>query len=141
MSESESAAAREAMRLIETVQDWLHAPTDGHIATGSEECCVCPLCRVIAVVRDTDPAVVGTLTQNAVGLLDTVRGLVGMAGGERAPSAPHRSDDSTDADSDDEGAAGPLTSDAKGSEPRAEAAPPVPPTHGGARRVQHIDVN
>ncbi len=144
MSESESAAAREAMRLIETVQDWLHASTDGHVATGSEECCVCPVCRVIAVVRDTDPALVGTLTQNAVGLLDTVRGLVGMAGGERGPAGPGRAEGATDAEDDDDGAgttADSLMSDAHDSDRGAETALPVQPTHGGPRRVQHIDVN
>lgn len=141
MSESESAAAREAMRLIETVQDWLHASTDGHIATGSEECCACPVCRVIAVVRDTDPAVVGTLTQNAVGLLDTVRGLVGMAGGERSPAGSRSSADGAGEEMADEADVNPTESDTKATEPRTGAGSPVPPSPGGPRRVQHIDVN
>lgn len=131
MSESDSAAAREAMRLIETVQDWVHSATDGHVATGSEECCVCPVCRLIAVVRDTDPAVVGMLTQNAVGLIDTVRGLVGMAGGERGQAAPNATDDEDESEQAEPSA----------SDPASGAPFPVPPAHGAPRRVQHIDVN
>ncbi|MGW0433750.1 hypothetical protein ACWDV4_14575 [Micromonospora sp. NPDC003197] len=31
------------------------APRDGHFATGTAECCVCPICRAIVALRDPSP--------------------------------------------------------------------------------------
>ena len=51
---------------------------DAHLATGSEECRYCPVCRIISVVRQTSPEVrahlgdaAGSLLQAAAGLLAT----------------------------------------------------------------------
>ncbi|MDQ3504915.1 MAG: hypothetical protein M3446_04325 [Actinomycetota bacterium] len=44
----------EARRLVEALGDWAAsrlAPVDEHLATGSAECRVCPLCQVIAALR------------------------------------------------------------------------------------------
>ncbi len=46
--------AEEARRLVEALGDWAAtrlAPVDEHLATGSAECRVCPLCQVIAGLR------------------------------------------------------------------------------------------
>jgi hypothetical protein len=44
----------------------------GHVATGSPECCVCPLCRGIAAVRDPDPRLALKLAGSAADLASTV---------------------------------------------------------------------
>lgn len=46
--------AEEARRLVEALGDWAATrlgPVDEHLATGSAECRVCPLCQVIAALR------------------------------------------------------------------------------------------
>jgi hypothetical protein len=48
--------------------------TGGHVATGSPECCVCPVCRAIAAVRDPSPELALKL---AVGASDLASGLTG----------------------------------------------------------------
>jgi len=61
MNPTDPASAREeAERLVAAVLATVSsgslfgAPT-GPVATGSAECCVCPLCRVIAAMRDPNP--------------------------------------------------------------------------------------
>lgn len=62
------SAAEEAARLVDALGQWLAArsaarpagPVDldylsTHIATGSAECTLCPLCRLIALARETSP--------------------------------------------------------------------------------------
>ncbi|WP_186315775.1 hypothetical protein [Catellatospora sichuanensis] len=43
----------------------LAANANPHLATGSPECCVCPLCKVIAAVRDPDPELVERVATGA----------------------------------------------------------------------------
>lgn len=62
------SAAEEAARLVDALGQWLAArsaarpggPVDlddlnAHLATGSAECTLCPLCRLIALARQTSP--------------------------------------------------------------------------------------
>jgi len=67
--------AEEARRLIEALDGHFHES----IATGSAECRVCPVCRVIALVRDRDDPDVrralealGDAAASVLGLLDSV---------------------------------------------------------------------
>jgi hypothetical protein len=66
------------------------AATGGSWATGSAECCVCPVCRVIAAMRDPSPDAAAML---AIGAGDLAHGVTSMMRalsaitGER-PSAP-----------------------------------------------------
>jgi hypothetical protein len=69
--------------------------TGGHVATGSPECCVCPVCRAIAAVRDPSPELalklaVGAsdLAGNLTGVLRSVGDLMGgpAAGTRPAPA-------------------------------------------------------
>ncbi|GIH18699.1 hypothetical protein [Rugosimonospora africana] len=58
-----------------TAERLLAGNTGGHVATGSAECCVCPLCRAIAAVRDPSPELALKL---ASGASDLASGLSGV---------------------------------------------------------------
>src|SRR5918997_6144900 len=65
---SEPASARqEAEKLVAAVLAAVAvaANANPHWSTGSRECCVCPLCKVIAAVRDPDPEMVERLATGA----------------------------------------------------------------------------
>ena len=80
---SSSSAAEEATRLFEAVQQWARrtagegrAASDAwteHIATGSAECRLCPLCQAIALLREARPEVALHLTEAASSLLAALR--------------------------------------------------------------------
>jgi len=63
----------------------------GGWATGSAECCVCPVCKAIAAARDPSPATVVRLASGAgdiaTGVASLMRGLSSMAG-QRPKAAP-----------------------------------------------------
>jgi hypothetical protein len=61
--------------------------TSGY-ATGSAECCVCPLCRVIAAMRDPNPEVAERLATGAGDLAAGVASLLRSFGGPRETSRP-----------------------------------------------------
>lgn len=57
-----TSAREEAERLVATVLATVSSgsffgagPARGPVATGAPECCVCPVCRVIAAMRDPNP--------------------------------------------------------------------------------------
>ncbi len=58
-----------------TAERLLAGSAGGHVATGSAECCVCPLCRAITAVRDPSPELALKL---ASGASDLASGLTGM---------------------------------------------------------------
>ena len=76
-SEPLGGLAEEAARLAGAAADWwsrsgwgdgsspLHAE---HLATGSAECLVCPLCRVVATARKASPETVAHLADAAASL-------------------------------------------------------------------------
>lgn len=73
------SAAEEATRLFEAVQEWAHRAGSGaneHIATGSAECQLCPVCQLIAALRGTRPDVVAHLAAAAGSVLAAVRAAV-----------------------------------------------------------------
>jgi hypothetical protein len=78
----------------------------GHVATGSPECCVCPLCRAIAAVRDPSPQVALKLATGAADLASNVTGVLRTVGDlvSRPPSPAPRQEGTdrprTPADSD-----------------------------------------
>jgi hypothetical protein len=61
------SARQEAERLVAAVlaAATMAANANPQLSTGSPECCVCPLCKVIAAVRDPDPAMVERLASGA----------------------------------------------------------------------------
>jgi hypothetical protein len=68
MNFSEPASARqEAEKLVAALlaAAAVAANAHPHWSTGSSECCVCPLCKVIAAVRDPDPEMVERVASGA----------------------------------------------------------------------------
>lgn len=88
--------AEEAAKLIGAAQDWLHRtlgdPATARLANGSQECCWCPVCQLIATLRGDRREVSDRLAeaQAAVaGLLHALADAAGTAGataGQRAGS-------------------------------------------------------
>ncbi|MBG0563407.1 hypothetical protein [Actinoplanes aureus] len=64
----------------------------GHWATGSAECCVCPVCKVIAAMRDPSPETAERLATSAGDIANGVAGLMrafsGIATQRPRPPAP-----------------------------------------------------
>lgn len=71
--------AEEAARLVGAAQDWLHRvvgdPDTARIATGAPECCWCPLCQLIAMLRGERPDLVERLADAQTALAGTLRAL------------------------------------------------------------------
>jgi hypothetical protein len=62
---------------------------DGHLATGSAECCVCPVCRLIATVRDPSPQLAFRLAAGASDLAAGVTGVMrAFSAATARPAAP-----------------------------------------------------
>jgi hypothetical protein len=75
------SAADEAVKLLSAVQDWAKTRFDTeHLATGSSECQVCPVCQGIALARQLNPA-------TAEHLLDAAASLVAALKAAVAPTA------------------------------------------------------
>jgi hypothetical protein len=92
-------AREEAERLVATVlamagRSGLGAAASGRWATGSAECCVCPVCRVIASLRDPHPVTAERLATGAgdvaTGLASLLRAVSSMAGNAGRPATPQR---------------------------------------------------
>lgn len=69
----------EAAKLVEAGLAWAQraaSVADGHIADGSASCQVCPLCRVIAAVREPSPELTEKLTDAASGVAGLVATLL-----------------------------------------------------------------
>jgi hypothetical protein len=87
----------EAERLIASVLGGASLAADGLSgwATGSDECCVCPVCRAIAAARQPNPNVAERLASGAgdlaQGLASVLRAFSGGYPGSSSQSAPSRS--------------------------------------------------
>jgi len=66
------SAADEAVRLVGALRDLVSGPGAEHLATGSAECQVCPVCRAISLLRDADPQAVGRAAEGVVAMVGTV---------------------------------------------------------------------
>jgi hypothetical protein len=76
------SAADEAVRLADAVSRWL----SGHLATGEATCQVCPLCQLLAAVRERQPEVAVHLSSAGESLLAAAR--AAMAAQEESWSSP-----------------------------------------------------
>ena len=92
------AAAEEAAKLVDALGQWLAAraaarPSDPvdlgylnpHIATGSAECKLCPLCQVISLLRTSSPELAHRLDEAVEALLSLAR--VALDGVEKQRAA------------------------------------------------------
>jgi hypothetical protein len=61
-------------------------------ATGSDECCVCPVCRLIAAMREPNADLAERLATGAGDLAVAVAGVLRTLGGP-APAAGHQSEE------------------------------------------------
>lgn len=83
------SAAEEAARLVDALGQWLAArsasrpgvPIDlddlnAHLATGSAECLLCPLCRLISLARQSSPELAQRLDEAMEAVAALVRAAV-----------------------------------------------------------------
>lgn len=109
------SAAEEASRLVGALRDLVSGPAAEHLATGSTECQVCPFCRAVALLRDSDPQAVGRAAEGLVSMVSAAAALaepflrsmvdtaVSAAQAATAPDrASSRTDDTDDTDGDEE---------------------------------------
>ncbi|GIJ49820.1 hypothetical protein Val02_67060 [Virgisporangium aliadipatigenens] len=84
----------EAERLVATLLGGASMAADSlkGFATGSAECCVCPVCKAIAAARDPDPDLAGRLADGAgeiaAGVAGVLRAFAGGAQPKPAPAEP-----------------------------------------------------
>ncbi|MHB8452502.1 MAG: DUF5304 family protein [Mycobacteriales bacterium] len=72
-----SPVGEEAARLLEALHDWFAGGAGGlPLATDAAECQLCPLCRLLSVLRGTRPEVFGHLTDAATALLAALRAAI-----------------------------------------------------------------
>ncbi|MEU7822253.1 hypothetical protein [Catellatospora sp. NPDC049133] len=127
MDISPGTAREEAERLVAAVlaAATLAANANPHLATGSPECCVCPLCKVIAAVRDPDPELVERVATGAgdlaAGLASFLRSVSTHRPGDAAwrDATAHPGAPSADAEAAAEGDA---TGEAPAARPTAKKA-------------------
>lgn len=89
--EKVGSAAEEAAKLAAALQDFARRTTGKHIATGSPECRLCPVCQLISFVREANPAVVEHLVNATESLAAALRAAAsGFEAGPRPgpPSGP-----------------------------------------------------
>jgi hypothetical protein len=84
------SVAEEAAKLLGALSGWAKEHGDGlsdgwssltdevheHVATGAPECTWCPVCRAVAVVRQTSPEVRAHLASAATSLMLAVSGMM-----------------------------------------------------------------
>lgn len=96
----EPASAREeAERLVATALAALssgRALFGGQFATGDPECCVCPICRVIASMRDPSPDFAERLATGAGDFAAGVASLLRSLSEERPEERPEQGDSGDD---------------------------------------------
>ena len=68
----------EAAKLVEALTDWARGAAGGELplATGSEECTLCPVCQMIALARRARPETFTHLADATTAFLAAVRTVV-----------------------------------------------------------------
>jgi hypothetical protein len=80
MSEPVGGAAEEAAKLLAVAQEWARTRFDGeHLATGSSECQVCPVCQAVAALRQVRPETVEHLLDAAASFVAALKSSVTAA--------------------------------------------------------------
>ncbi len=72
----------EAARLLAAAQEWLHRtvldPSTARVATGSPECCWCPLCQLVAAARGNRPELAERLATGLAAMTELQGALAGL---------------------------------------------------------------
>jgi hypothetical protein len=89
------SAAEEAARLFAAVEQWARSRAGGlldeeHLATGSAECSVCPLCQTVHALRQVKPETVEHLLDAAASVVAALRSTV-LGAPPDDPPPPSRS--------------------------------------------------
>ena len=87
------SAAEEATRLFAAVEDWArtrsaHLLDDEHLATGSPECRVCPVCQAVGALRHVKPEAVEHLLDAAASFVAALRATAAPPAPEGPPPGP-----------------------------------------------------
>jgi len=79
----------EAARLVEALGDWARGLAGGELplATGSEECTLCPLCQLLALARRANPETFSHLADATTSLIAAMRTVVDSH--SHAPGGPN----------------------------------------------------
>lgn len=85
--EEVGSLGEEAARLAAAFQDWAQDRAEHNIADGSAACRLCPLCQLIAVVRQLDPGAVDQLGSRVQDLVRSLRALLDVLAS--APAGGH----------------------------------------------------
>jgi hypothetical protein len=90
------SVAEEAARLFAAFESWVRdaaggatAAVDAHIATGAAECQLCPVCRMISMLRGSRPEVFEHLVDATASMLAAMRAAVDAH--EHSWASRHRS--------------------------------------------------
>jgi hypothetical protein len=88
-----ASARQEAEKLVAAVLAAVAVAANAHPqwSTGSSECCVCPLCKVIAAMRDPDPEMVERVAAGAGDLAAGVASFLRHVASATAPQDPWNS--------------------------------------------------
>jgi len=93
---SPGSAAEEAAKLFSAVEDWVRTRAAGladgeHLANGSPECTICPLCQAVSGLRQVKPETVEHLLDAAASVVAALRATVvpGPSGATRRPGVQH----------------------------------------------------
>lgn len=78
MTTAPGSVGDEAAKLVEALSEWARGAAGGELplATGSEECTLCPLCQMIALARRARPETFTHLADAATAFLAAVRTVV-----------------------------------------------------------------
>lgn len=94
------SVADEAAKLLGALSGWAR-DVDEHVATGSEECTYCPICRTVHVVRQTSPEVRTHLAVAAASLMQAAAGILAtVTSDEAGPPKPAEGFEHIDLDED-----------------------------------------
>jgi hypothetical protein len=114
------------------------ARTAGGFATGSAECCVCPVCRAIAAVRDPDPALAERLAASAGDVAAGLAGVLRAFGTAASPPQPRREEPAATGDDADVWREATTVADTASAPPKA-APPPKPMAKKAVKRALNTD--
>jgi len=89
-ADSLGSAGEEAVKLFEALAGWASSQTASashHVATGSPECSLCPVCQAIRVARQARPELLGHLGDAMGSLVAGLRAVIEANERQRAAAA------------------------------------------------------